>query len=157
MKAYIGKPAGFHTFSDGVTFNTFDQPYIVMALASADGEPLVATGRIAPSYLVALNDAQNTGFEFNMQSISKPNAPHISPDAIARAITSLGRAPVVHAPAPCQVGWPARAFATANYDFALRQTSTAVFLNQPVTLPASPQPPWIILLRAFQENKDDKD
>ncbi len=148
VKAYIGKPAGYYQFKDGITVNTTSGDFISLALASSDTAPLLTTK--SPAYFTALDNAQNTGFGMDTHDILRPNGMHTAPDLQAKHITAIGRAPILYTPVNVQLLWPKTWTGNATtYDFAFRKTSAQKLPASNTYQRNAPQDltlPWLTLL-----------
>lgn len=114
-KVLVGRTPASHRFADGIILSGLERPFTVFALISADGRPLCGAEASRRMLVSSGGDARNTGADFDF---SVPGGPLEQ----AKAVRSLGHAPVVVDPAGFTLAFPTPISGTFTaYDFALRE------------------------------------
>jgi len=119
---YAGLLSGSYKFKDGIALGGLNSTWVNFALVSQDGKPLVGPDATQRAYIVALNDARNTGFKFNYNVAGGPVDQ-------AKAIADRGHGPVIVDPVSYKLWFPtALTGHLTAYDFALRTVA-----DQPIS------------------------
>ncbi|HEV7301284.1 MAG TPA: hypothetical protein VGN72_18110 [Tepidisphaeraceae bacterium] len=124
VKAYVGRPpadGGWYRFSDGLSVGAFTNDFVSFAAVSADGKPLVGPDPAQRIFINARRDATNTGFDMD-RSVARPGGGHTDPVEQAKAIRTLGRAPIVEDRVPYVLAFPTNVTARfTGYDAIMRR------------------------------------
>jgi Beta-galactosidase len=125
MKAYVGQTHGAYRFSDGIAVDGFSTPFVMFAMLSADGKPLVGPDPAKQIYIAAQFNSQNTGFR--MTDTGHRGGESVGWDggwsnSFVSTILDRGHAPIVTDNVTCTIHFPTQLSGhLESYDFALRQ------------------------------------
>jgi hypothetical protein len=118
-KAYVGKPAPC-TFSDGIELTGMAGDFIVFAMVSDDGKPLVGPNAAGSIQITAVWNNLNTGYEIDPAMLTRKGFVH--PGERMNAVRKKGHAPIIADVVPYTLRFPMKLdYRFEGYDFALRK------------------------------------
>ncbi len=120
-KAYVGPTVDRYRFNDGFVVGNFDTDWVVFAIVSADGKPLVGDDAAQSVFVNARKGAHNRGHTLDTSGVS-PGGGFINPSELIRRTTNRGSAPVIEDAIPFTLWLPFEASGRyEGYDFATRK------------------------------------
>lgn len=143
VKAYVGKVDGLHRFQGGITLSGINVPFVVWALASEDGRPLVGEDASSRMLLLAVGDAQNPGFSMKMPPGDFSTLVHSHPKDQAVFITNHGKGPSIQQKVGYTLSFPTQLTGSlTSFNFSLH-AQDSWNLEDSNVLEIPPQAAWM--------------